>query len=44
MGETTMGMAVAAFVRSLVRMGKKSVFITRHCANEVLNSKGRLQN
>ena len=29
--------------RSLVRMGKKSVFITPQCANEVLNSKGRLQ-
>ena len=40
MGETTMGMVVAAFVRSLVRMGKKSVFITPHCANEVLNSRG----
>ena len=43
MGETTMGMAVAAFVRNLVRMGKKFVFITPHCANEVLNFKGRLQ-
>ena len=43
MGETTLGMAVAAFVGCLVRMGKKSVLITPHCANEVLNSKGLLQ-
>ena len=28
------------FVRSLVRMGKKSAYITPQCANEVLNSRG----
>ena len=40
MGKTTMEMAVAAFVCSLVRTGKKLVYITPHCANEVLNCRG----